>query len=121
VPDSTPSHFCYGHIEGLDCLLQRMLTGLLGNLLLLSYFMKETGAVIYHILGIISTYVVIMQLAMAESMPAPQFVATSVIVPVGLLLNFLNYFGWIPGTLWLLWEDFITIGGLAVLPQMTIL
>jgi hypothetical protein len=98
-----------------------MLTGLLRNLLLLSYFMKETGAVIVHILGVISTYTVIMQLAMAESMPAPQFVATSVIVVVGLLLNFLNYFGWIPGTLWLLWEDFIIVGGLVVLPQVIIL
>jgi hypothetical protein len=93
-----------------------MLTGLLESLVLLSYFMKEMRAVIIHILGVISTYAVIMQLAMAESMPAPQFVATSVIVVIGLLLNFLNYFGWIPGTLWLLWEDFITVDGLAVLP-----
>jgi hypothetical protein len=98
-----------------------MLTGLLENLLMLSYFMKEMGAIIIHILGVISTYTVIMQLAMAESMPALQFVATSVIVAVGLLLNFLKYFGWIPGTLWLLWEDFITVGGLVVLPQVTIL
>jgi hypothetical protein len=98
-----------------------MLTGLLRNLLLLSYFMKETGVVIVHILGVISTNTVIMQLAMAESMPTPQFVATSVIVVVGLLLNFLNYFGWIPGTLWLLWEDFIIVGGLVVLPQVIIL
>jgi hypothetical protein len=100
-----------------------MLTGLLGNLSLLSYFAKkkETGAVIVQTLGVISTYAVLVQLAMAESMPAPQFVATSVVVAAGLLLNFLNYFGWIPGTLWLLWEDFITVGGLAVLPQVTIL
>jgi lipid-A-disaccharide synthase-like uncharacterized protein len=48
-----------------------MLTGLLGNLLLLSYFMKETGPIIVHILGVISTYAVIMQLAMAESVPVP--------------------------------------------------
>uniref|UniRef100_A0A0D3FZT1 Maltose excess protein 1-like, chloroplastic n=1 Tax=Oryza barthii TaxID=65489 RepID=A0A0D3FZT1_9ORYZ len=97
-----------------------MLTGLLGNLSLLSYFAKkkETGAVIVQTLGVISTYVVIAQLAMAESMPLPQFVATSAVVAAGLLLNFLNYFGWLPGTLWLLWEDFITIGGLAVLPQV---
>jgi hypothetical protein len=98
-----------------------MLTGLLKNLLMLSYFMKEMGAIIIHILGVISTYAVIMQLAMVESMPALQFVATSVIVAVSLLLNFLKYFGWIPETLWLLWEDFITVGGLAVLPQVTIL
>ncbi|KAK3143790.1 hypothetical protein QOZ80_4AG0304990 [Eleusine coracana subsp. coracana] len=97
-----------------------MLTGLLGNLSLLSYFAKkkETGAVIVQTLGVISTYAVLVQLAMAESMPAPQFMATSVVVGAGLLLNFLNYVGWLPGTLWLLWEDFITVGGLAVLPQV---
>ncbi|CAN6240781.1 unnamed protein product [Urochloa humidicola] len=97
-----------------------MLTGLLGNLSLLSYFAKkkETEAVIVQTLGVISTYAVLVQLAMAESMPVPQFVATSVVVAAGLVLNFLNYCGWLPGTLWLLWEDFITVGGLAVLPQV---
>jgi hypothetical protein len=98
-----------------------MLTGLLGNLSLLSYFAKkkETEAAIVQTLGVISTYAVLVQLAMAESMPVPQFVATSVVVAAGLILNFLNYLGWLPGTLWLLWEDFITVGGLAVLPQVT--
>lgn len=97
-----------------------MLTGLLGNLSLMSYFAKkrETEAVIVQTLGTISTYVVIVQLAMAESMPMPQFVATSAVVAAGLLLNLLNYLGWLPGTLWQLWEDFMTIGGLAVLPQV---
>ncbi|KAG2568505.1 maltose excess protein 1-like, chloroplastic [Panicum virgatum] len=97
-----------------------MLTGLLGNLSLLSYFAKkkETEAAIVQTLGVISTYAVLVQLAMAESMPVPQFVATSVVVAAGLILNFLNYLGWLPGTLWLLWEDFITVGGLAVLPQV---
>ena len=99
-----------------------MLTGLLGNLSLMSYFAKkrETEAVIVQTLGTISTYVVIVQLAMAESMPMPQFVATSAVVAAGLLLNLLNYIGWLPGTLWLLWEDFMTIVGLAVLPQVTV-
>ncbi|CAM0902958.1 unnamed protein product [Alopecurus aequalis] len=97
-----------------------MLTGLLGNLSLMSYFAKkrETEAVIVQTLGTISTYVVIVQLAMAESMPMPQFVATSAVVAAGLLLNLLNYIGRLPGTLWLLWEDFMTILGLAVLPQV---
>uniref|UniRef100_A0A453CUA6 Uncharacterized protein n=1 Tax=Aegilops tauschii subsp. strangulata TaxID=200361 RepID=A0A453CUA6_AEGTS len=97
-----------------------MLTGLLGNLALVSYFAKkrETEAVIVQTLGVISTYVVIVQLAMAESMPFPQFVATSAVVGAGLVLNLLNYIGWLPETLWLLWEDFTTIGGLTVLPQV---
>lgn len=97
-----------------------MLTGLLGNLSLVSYFVekKETEAVIVQTLGVVSTYVVIAQLAMAQAMPLPQFVATSVVVALGLVVNFLNYFGWVDGAIWNLWEDFITIGGLAVLPQV---
>ncbi|CAD6259750.1 unnamed protein product [Miscanthus lutarioriparius] len=111
---------CDARFDGFDRTLQGMLTGLLGNLSLLSYFAKkrETEAVIVQTLGVISTYAVLVQLAMAESMPVPQFVATSVVVAAGLILNFLNYVGWLPGTLWLLWEDFITVGGLAVLPQV---
>ncbi|KAJ3680727.1 hypothetical protein LUZ60_017005 [Juncus effusus] len=97
-----------------------MLTGLLGNLSLLSYFAKkrETEAVLVQTLGVISTYVVIAQLAIAESMPLTQFAATSAVVAVGLVLNFLNYFNWLNDKIWLLWEDFITIGGLSVLPQV---
>uniref|UniRef100_A0ACD5UDU1 Uncharacterized protein n=1 Tax=Avena sativa TaxID=4498 RepID=A0ACD5UDU1_AVESA len=97
-----------------------MLTGLLGNMSLMSYFAnkRETEAVIVQTLGTISTHVVIVQLAMAEAMPLPQFVATSVVVAAGLLLNLLNYLGWLPATLWQLWDDFMTIGGLAVLPQV---
>ncbi|XP_020573852.1 maltose excess protein 1-like, chloroplastic [Phalaenopsis equestris] len=97
-----------------------MLTGLLGNLSLLSYFAKkrETEAVIVQTLGVLSTYVVIVQLAMAEAMPQLQFAATSVVVASGLVINFLNYFGWIHKRVWMLWEDFITVGGLSVLPQV---
>lgn len=98
-----------------------MLTGLLGNLSLVSYFVekKETEAVIVQTLGVVSTYVVIAQLTMAQAMPLPQFVATTVVVVLGLVVNFLNYFGWVDGAIWNLWEDFITIGGLAVLPQVS--
>ncbi|KAH0456375.1 hypothetical protein IEQ34_014282 [Dendrobium chrysotoxum] len=97
-----------------------MLTGLLGNLSLLSYFAKkrETEAVIVQALGVLSTYVVIVQLAMAEAMPLPQFAVTSAVVASGLLINFLNYFGWLHLGFWTLWEDFITVGGLSVLPQV---
>jgi len=71
-----------------------------GQLSLLSYFTqkRETEAVIMYTLGVIFTYTVLVQLAMVESMLVPQFVATSVVVVVGLILNFLNYFGWHPGT-----------------------
>ncbi|ONM04360.1 Maltose excess protein 1 chloroplastic [Zea mays] len=55
---------------------------------------------------------------MAESMLVPQFVTASVVVAIELILNFLNYFGWLSRTLWLLWEDYIIAGGLVVLPQV---
>ncbi|EHA8588811.1 Maltose excess protein 1, chloroplastic [Cocos nucifera] len=97
-----------------------MLTGLLGNLSLLSYFAKkkETEAVLIQTLGVLSNYVVIAQLAMAEAMPMPQFALTSAAVASGLVLNFFNYFGWLHDWIWRIWEDFITIGGVAVLPQV---
>ncbi|KAE8711593.1 Maltose excess protein 1 [Hibiscus syriacus] len=97
-----------------------MCTGLLGNLSLLSYFAKkkEKEAVVVQALGVVSTYVVIAQLAMAEAMPIPYFVATSVVVGSGLVLNFLNYYDMLNTTIWQFWEDFITVGGLSVLPQI---
>ncbi|KAG0457607.1 hypothetical protein HPP92_022764 [Vanilla planifolia] len=51
-------------------------------------------------------------------MPMPQFLVTSTVVASGLVINFLNYFGWLQHGVWTLWEDFITIGGLSVLPQL---
>nr|GEZ26866.1 maltose excess protein 1-like, chloroplastic [Tanacetum cinerariifolium] len=97
-----------------------MFTGLLGNLSLLSYFAKkgETEAMVVQTLGVISTYVVITQLAMAGSMPVPQFTATSVVVACGLLINFLNFFKLLNQSIWNFWEDFITIAGLSALPQV---
>lgn len=97
-----------------------MFTGLLGNLSLLSYFAKkgETEAMVVQTLGVISTYAVITQLAMAGSMPVPQFTATSVVVACGLLINFLNYSKLLNQTIWNLWEDFITVAGLSALPQV---
>ncbi|KAL7003840.1 hypothetical protein U1Q18_004983 [Sarracenia purpurea var. burkii] len=97
-----------------------MFTGLLGNLSLMSYFAKqrETEAVVVQTLGVISTYVVIAQLAMAESMPLPYFTVTSIVVASGLLLNFMNYFDLLTARIWRFWEDFITIAGFSVLPQV---
>ncbi|KAG4135804.1 hypothetical protein ERO13_D08G239900v2 [Gossypium hirsutum] len=97
-----------------------MLTGLLGNLSLLSYFAKkkEKEAAVVQTLGVVSTYVVISQLAMAEAMPLPHFMATSVVVGSGLILNLLNYYNILNRRIWQIWEDFITVGGLSVLPQI---
>lgn len=103
--------------------MQGMLTSLLGNLSLLSYFAKkrEKEAMLVQTLGVLSTYVVILQLALAQSMPFPYFLATSLVVVFGLFLNFINYFGLLNAQIWRFWEDFITIGGLSVLPQVIIL
>ncbi|XWS42822.1 hypothetical protein CRYUN_Cryun16bG0047300 [Craigia yunnanensis] len=69
--------------------------------------------------GAVSIYVVITQLAMAEAMPLPYFVATSVVMDPGLFfLNFLKYFGKHNATIWQVWEYFTTVGGLSVLPQI---
>ncbi|KAJ4828100.1 hypothetical protein Tsubulata_045431 [Turnera subulata] len=97
-----------------------MLTGLLGNLSLLSYFVKkrESEVIVVQTLGVISQFIVFAQLAMAEAMPWPYFIATSVVVGTGLLSNFLNYFGMLNPGLWRFWEDFITVGGLSALPQV---
>lgn len=100
--------------------MQGMFTGLLGNLSLLSYFTKkrEKEVIVVQTLGAVSQYVVFAQLALAEAMPLPYFVATSVVVASGLILNFMYYFGWLNDGIWRLWEDFITVGGLSVLPQV---
>ncbi|KAL9237162.1 hypothetical protein vseg_011746 [Gypsophila vaccaria] len=97
-----------------------MLTGLLGNLSLLSYFAKkkETEAMIVQCLGVLTTYIVISQLAMGQAMPFPYYIATSVVIGTGVVSNFLNYFGMLPPVIWHFWEDFITVGGLSVLPQV---
>lgn len=97
-----------------------MLTGLLGNLSLLSYFVKkrEKEAILVQTLGVVSIYVVIAQLAIGEAMPLPHFVITSVVVANGLVLNFLSYFGMLNAEIWRFWEDFITVGGITVLPQV---
>ncbi|KDP39563.1 hypothetical protein JCGZ_02583 [Jatropha curcas] len=97
-----------------------MLTGLLGNLSLLSYFVKkkETEVIVVQTLGVISIYIVITQLAMAEAMPLSYFVVLSAVVATGLVVNFLNYIGKLNSGIWRFWEDFITVGGLSALPQV---
>ena len=101
-------------------LMQGMFTGLLGNFSLLSYFTKkrEKEVIVVQTLAVVSQYVVFLQLAMAEAMPLPYFVITSVVVAAGLILNFTNYFNLLNAGIWCIWEDFITVGGLSILPQV---
>lgn len=97
-----------------------ILTGLLGNLSLLSYFAKkkETEAMIVQCLGVISSFTVITQLAMAKAMPFSYYVLISIVIGTGVISNFLNYVGMLPPAIWRFWEDFITVGGLSILPQV---
>lgn len=97
-----------------------LLTGLLGNLSLLSYFAgkKERGATVVQAVGVISTFIVLVQLAIAGSMPAPVFTATAVAVVVGFVVNFLNYNGLLSASIYRVWQEIISIGGVSVLPQV---
>ncbi|KAJ7526338.1 hypothetical protein O6H91_16G002400 [Diphasiastrum complanatum] len=97
-----------------------LLTGLLGNLSLLSYFAgkKEKGAMIVQAVGVLSTFLVQVQLAIGGAMPVPVFIATAIAVAFGYILNFLNYNNLLSIGLWRLWQDAITIGGVSVLPQV---
>jgi len=96
------------------------LTGLLGNLSLLSYFAgkRERGATVVQAVGVVSTGVVLSQLALGGAMPFPIFSGTMAVVVVGLLFNWLSYFNKLSPTLWQLWLDSVTVGGLTVLPQV---
>ncbi|XP_051129589.1 maltose excess protein 1-like, chloroplastic [Andrographis paniculata] len=97
-----------------------MLTGLLGNLSLSLYFLKkmEIEAMVVQTVGVISTYIVLLQLAMGEAMPLPQFIVVSIVVAFGLILNFMKYFRLLNEEIWHIWEDVITVVGLSTLPQV---
>nr|XP_024361884.1 maltose excess protein 1-like, chloroplastic isoform X2 [Physcomitrium patens] len=96
------------------------LTGLLGNLSLLSYFAskRERGAMIVQGVGVGSTLIVLMQLAIAGAMPLPAFGVTTLAVVLGYILNILNYQKIVRPSIWQVWEEAVTIGGVTVLPQV---
>ncbi|XP_038901253.1 maltose excess protein 1-like, chloroplastic [Benincasa hispida] len=58
------------------------------------------------------------QLAIAGAMPLPYFAATPAVVASGLLINFMNYFNVLSIQILKFWEDFITVGGFSILPQV---
>ena len=82
--------------------MQGQLTGLLGNLSLLSYFAgkRERGATVVQAVGVLSTGVVISQLALGGAMPYPIYLGTAAVVVTGLLFNWLSYFNKLSPTLW---------------------
>lgn len=101
---------------------QGQLTGLLGNLSLLSYFAgkREKGAMIVQAVGVVATLIVLMQLALAGAMPVAAFSVTATAVVVGFVLNLLNYYELLSATIWRFWEEAVVLGGLTVLPQVHI-
>jgi hypothetical protein len=68
--------------------------------------------------GVISTLVVLSQLAIAEAMPLPAFLATASTATVSLLLNYLSLKNKISARIWQLWGEAVTVGAAAVLPQV---
>ncbi|KAL3683188.1 hypothetical protein R1sor_001210 [Riccia sorocarpa] len=96
------------------------LTGLLGNLSLLSYFAskRERGAMVVQAVGVVSTLAVLMQLAIAGAMPLPAFAVTASAVVIGLVVNFFNYINKLSPAVWRVWGEVVSIGGVTVLPQV---
>jgi hypothetical protein len=73
---------------------------------------------IVQAVGVVSTLIVLMQLAIAGAMPLPAFAATATAVVLGFILNLLNYQELLRPSIWHVWEEAVTIGGVTVLPQV---
>lgn len=67
---------------------------------------------------VITTLVVLSQLAIVGAMPGVAFTVTASVVLVGLVLNLLNYNNKLNPELWRVWGEAVTIGGVTVLPQV---
>eukprot|EP00899_Mesostigma_viride_P000021 jgi/Mesvir1/10019/Mv03642-RA.1 len=95
-------------------------TGLLGNMLLLTYFAEkhEKSAVVVQSMGVITTAVLLSQIFLGGFMPFPAFALMSAVTAAGLVLNYLDFAGMVPPLLWAIWKGFIGVTGLAVLPQV---
>ncbi len=95
-------------------------TGILGNMLLLSYFasQKEKGASLVQGVGVITSAVVVTQIFLAGFMPGLAFAVVMPAIVAGLVLNFLQLKGKLPEKLWKGWSRASGLLGLAVLPQV---
>ncbi|KAH9309698.1 hypothetical protein KI387_037609, partial [Taxus chinensis] len=96
------------------------LASLMGNLSLLSYFVnkKERGASIVQAVGVLTTLIVLFQLAIAEAMPLLIFAATATVCLVGFTVNALNYTTLISDGAWKVWTEILGVGGMYVLTQV---
>ncbi|XP_057869568.1 maltose excess protein 1-like, chloroplastic isoform X2 [Cryptomeria japonica] len=96
------------------------LTSLMGNLSLLSYFVnkRERGASIVQAAGVLTTLIVLLQLAIAGAMPLLVFCATAAACLIGFAVNSLNYTNFISDGAWKVWTDILGVGGMYVLTQV---
>ena len=95
-------------------------TGILGNMLLLSYFvsMKERSAARVQAIGVITSALVVGQIFWAGFMPAEAFFAIMPAIVGGLALNFLNMMGKLPAKVWSGWSKAGGLLGFVALPQV---
>ena len=98
-------------------------TGILGNMLLLSYFSgnKEKSAAAAQAVGVIESSIVITQIFLAGFMPAIAFSVVMPVVVAGLTLNVLKAFGKLPDKVagipvWSVWNKFTNLLGFFALP-----
>ncbi|MDX6770007.1 MAG: S8 family serine peptidase [Elusimicrobiota bacterium] len=95
-------------------------TGILGNMLLLSWFasQKESSAARVQAIGVVTSAVVVAQIFMAGFMPATAFAAVMGAIVAGLVLNRLKFKDKAPAGLWSFWSKASSLLGLVVLPQV---
>ena len=95
-------------------------TGILGNMLLLSYFvsMKEKSAARVQAIGVITSALVVGQIFRAGFMAEEAFWAIVPAIVGGLALNFLNMLDKLPAKVWNVWSKVGGLLGFAALPQV---
>lgn len=95
-------------------------TGILGNMLLLSWFasQKETSAARVQAIGVMTSAVVVAQIFLAGFMPPLAFAAVMAAIGAGLLINWLKFKEKAPAPVWSFWSRASSLLGLVVLPQV---
>ncbi|MBI4052279.1 MAG: hypothetical protein HY400_07215, partial [Elusimicrobia bacterium] len=115
------AHLSAGHAEAISILpWMGYSTGLLGNMLLLSYFVsqKERGAATVQTVGVITTLIVLSQIFLAGFMPGAAFGTILPVILLGLVLNYLNFKDRMHGLVWDIWKKASATIALAALPQV---
>ncbi|GMH39481.1 hypothetical protein BSKO_07379 [Bryopsis sp. KO-2023] len=95
-------------------------TSLLGNTLLLSYFVSkgERGAALIQAIGVASNIVMLAQICLAGYLQASVFWTTATFTAVSCFFNSAYVMGALNAMAWGLWENFLGIIGLGVLVQV---